>query len=171
MVLQFWKLYIQQVSQPVWNRHNQISIAMASGSYARRSLCINSLADSTEEQNKLAGQSPIRRFNVGSNEAPTKASISLKVLTSPLILFFTKDLFTKFMKMFIKIIQAQTQALVEPQEQSFKARIPEIYWGKSHMECYQFYQKCEDHFETSGTIKMNYTSFATSFLCGFISIK
>ena len=67
--------------------------------------------------------------------------------------------------------QAYVQALEESQEQSFKARTPETYWGKSHIECYHFCQQCEDHFETSDATEMNCTPFAASFLRSSISIR
>ena len=84
------------------------------------------------EQDKLAGAPG--RFDANSDEAfiPPKAS------TPPLVPFFAKDLFTKFMKVFMETTQAQ--ALAEPPECLLKAKTPETYWGKSHMECYHFCQ-------------------------------
>ena len=75
------------------------------------------------------------------------------------------------MKVFMETTQAQAQALAEPRERPLKARTPETYWGKSHMECYHFCQQCEDHFETSGATGMNRTPFAASFFCGSISLR
>ena len=65
----------------------------------------------------------------------------------------------------------QAQALTKPQERLLKARTLETYWGKSHIECYYFYQKYKDHLETSGAIGMNHTPFAASFFCGSISLR
>ena len=65
----------------------------------------------------------------------------------------------------------QAQALAEPQKRPLKARTTETYWGKSHIECYHFYQQCEDHFETSGATGINHTPFASSFLRGSISLR
>ena len=144
---------------------------MAPGSYAWQSPCVNFPANPTGEQDELADQGPIRGFNAGSNEALTKAPTSLEAHTLPLVPPFTKDLFTKFMKVFMETTQAQVQALAEPWEQPLKARTPETYWGKSHMEYYHFCQQCKDHFETSGTTGMNRTPFAASFLRGSISIR
>ena len=31
-----------------------------------------------------------------------------------------------------------------------KAHSPDMYCGKSHMDCYNFYQQCEDYFATAG---------------------
>lgn len=33
-------------------------------------------------------------------------------------------------------------------EQSFKAKMPDMYYGELHINCYRFYQQCKDHFET-----------------------
>ena len=67
--------------------------------------------------------------------------------------------------------QAQAQALREPQECPSKAKTPEPYWSKSHMECYQFCQQCEDHFKTSSATGINLTPFAASFFHDFISLR
>ena len=75
------------------------------------------------------------------------------------------------MKVFMKTTQAQAQVLVKPQEQLFKVKSPETYSEKSHIDCYHFWQQCEDHFETSDNIKMNCTLFAASFICGTISLR
>ena len=121
------------------------------------------------KQDELVGQDPVREFNAGSDEAPTEAPTSPEALTPPLVLSFIKDLFTKFMKVFMETTQAQAQA--EPQKQPLKARSPETYSGKSHMDCYHFCQQCEDHFETSGATGMNCIPFAASFLRGTISLR
>ena len=39
------------------------------------------------------------------------------------------------------------------------------------MECYHFYQQCEDYFETSSATGTNRTPFAASFLRGSISLR
>ena len=55
-------------------------------------------------------------------------------------------------------------------EQSLKAKVPEVYYGKSHMDCYHFCQQCKDHFETARATGTNRTLFAASFFRGSISI-
>ena len=52
-----------------------------------------------------------------------------------------------------------------------KARFLDLYYGKSHMECYHFCQQCKDHFDTAGATGSNRTPFAASFLCGQISFR
>ena len=45
-----------------------------------------------------------------------------------------------------------------------KARAPDLYRGKTHMECYNFCKQCKDHFATSSTTGLNHISFAATFL-------
>ena len=111
---------------------------MVPESYVWQSPYVNPLANLIEEQDKLVSQGLVRRFNNGSNEASTKTFTSLEALTLSLIPPSTEDFFTKFIKIFIKTIQAQAQALAESQNQLFKAQTPETYWDKSHIECYHF---------------------------------
>ena len=51
-----------------------------------------------------------------------------------------------------------------PCERLLKARFPDIYWGKTHLECYNFFQQCEDHFATAGATGSNQVPFVTTFL-------
>ena len=137
---------------------------MASGFCARQSPCVNTPVDPAGELDEVAGQGPARRSNVGSDEAPTPPEVS----TSPPAPT-SEDLFTKFMKMFMETTQVREQ--LEPRERPLKARTPETYFGKSHMDCYHFCQQCEDYFETSGAIGMNRTPFAATFLRDAISLR
>ncbi len=45
-----------------------------------------------------------------------------------------------------------------------KAKTPNVYRGRSHMECYNFCQQCEDHFATCGATGPNRIPFAVFFL-------
>ena len=139
---------------------------MAPGSCACQSPHVNTPIDPAGEQDKFAGQGSARRSNVGSDEAPTPPEALIPPLTPPI-----KDFFTKFMKVFMETMQAQAQTLTKPQECPFKAKTPETYSGKSHIDCYHFCQQCEDYFETSGAKEMNRTPFADTFFCGTISLK
>ena len=98
---------------------------MALGSCARQSPCINTSADPTGAQNKLAGHGPVQKFNAGSNKVSTNTLTPLEASTSPLVPFSTEDLFIKFMKVFMETTQAQPQALAKPRERLLKARSPE----------------------------------------------
>ena len=132
-----------------------------------RSPCVNTPVNPAGELDKLAGaQGPAKGSNACSNEALIPPETSTLSLVPP-----TKDFFTKFMKVFMETTQAQAQALAEPQERPLKARTPETYSGKSHIDCYHFCQQCEDYFETSGATGMNHTTFATTFLRGTVSLR
>ena len=76
------------------------------------------------------------------------------------------------------IIKNQAQALVqalappvtvEPKEQSLKARFPDLYFEKLHLDCYRFCQQCEDHFDIAKSNGKNRTPFAASFFRHSIS--
>ena len=69
----------------------------------------------------------------------------------------------------METIQARDQ--LEPQERLFKAKTPETYFGKSHIDCYHFYQQCEDYFKISGATGINRTSFVATFFHGSISLR
>ena len=144
---------------------------MAPKSCTWQSSCINSLANLAREQNKLAGQGPVREFNIKSNKASTEAFTPLKAPTLSLVPPSTKNFFIKFMKVLMKMTQTQAQTLAKLRKQLLKAWTLEIYWGKSYMECYHFCQQCEDYFKTFGTTGMNHTPFKTSFFHGSISIR
>ena len=145
---------------------------MGSGSRARRSPRVNTPVDAAGELDELAGaQGPAMRSNVRSDEAPTEAPTPPEASTPPLVPPTSKDLFTKFMKVFMETTQAQAQALAEPQERPLKARTSETYSRKSHMDCYHFCQQYEDYFETSGATGMNRTPFAATFLRDAISLR
>ena len=74
------------------------------------------------------------------------------------------------MKAYLESNQGPRQ-LPEEREQTFKAKVPEVYYGKSHMDCYQFCQQCKDHFETAEATGFNRTPFTASFLRGNISVR
>ena len=108
-----------------------------------RSPWINILVNPAGELDELAGtHGPARKSNVQNNEAPTL----LKAPTSPLVLLPAKNLFTKFMKVFMETTQAQArdQEPLEPQKCPFKVNTLNTYSGKSHNDCYYFCQQCED---------------------------
>ena len=129
----------------------------------RRSPRVNPPVDPIEQDEFAGAQGG--RSDAGSDNALTSPEAPIPPLVPPP----AEDLFTKFMKVFMETTQAQ--ALAEPRERSLKARTPETYWGKSHMECYHFCQQCEDHFETSAATGPNHTPFAASFLHGSISLR
>ena len=83
---------------------------------------------------------------------------------------FSNELFKQFMKAYLKLYQGSRQPSAK-REQRFKAKIAEVYCGKSHMDCYHFYQQCKDHFETAGVTGTNRTPFTAFFFRGNISVR
>ena len=73
---------------------------MAPGSRTTRwSSCVNTPVDPIGELDELAGaQGPAKGSNADSGEAPTP----LEASTLPLVAPTSKDLFTKFMKVFME---------------------------------------------------------------------
>lgn len=52
----------------------------------------------------------------------------------------TEDLFKQFMKAFLESPKTGAQGPTEPCERFLKARLPDLYLGKLHMDCYHFCQ-------------------------------
>ena len=50
-----------------------------------------------------------------------------------------------------------------PRKKLLKARFPEQYCGKTHIEYYNFIQQCKDHFATAGAKGPNRVPFAATF--------
>ena len=49
-------------------------------------------------------------------------------------------------------------------EWPLKVRFPDIYWGKTHLECYNFFQQYKNHFAITGATDLNRVPFAAIFL-------
>ena len=56
------------------------------------------------------------------------------------------------------------QQYKDPCKKPLKARFPDIYWDKTHLECYNFFQQWKDHFTTAGAKGQNRVPFAIIFL-------
>ena len=67
-------------------------------------------------------------------------------------------------KIFKTVLEAQALPSDGPFEKLLKARSPDVYHDKSHIECYNFCQKCEDYFATTGGKGPNRIPFAAFFL-------
>ena len=81
----------------------------------------------------------------------------------------SNELFRQFMRAYLELNQGPRQPLAEC-KRSLKAKVSEVYYGKSHIDCYHFCQQCKDHFETAGATGTNRTLFAAFFLRKSISV-
>ena len=99
--------------------------------------------------------------------APVPILIPAPVLAPTPAPVVSDELFKKFMKAYLETNQGPRQPECK---QNLKAKVPEVYYGKSYMDCYHFYQQCKDYFETVRATGFNRTLFAAFFLCGNISV-
>ena len=81
----------------------------------------------------------------------------------------SNKLFKQFMKTYLKSNQGLKQSPVE-RKQSLKAKLPEVYYNKLHIDCYHFCQQCKKHFEIARATGANQTPFAAFFFCGNINL-
>ena len=81
----------------------------------------------------------------------------------------SNELFKQFMRAYLESNQGPNRPPAE-RERSFKAKVPDMYYGKLHMDCYHFCQQCKDYFETAEVTGANRTPFAAFFFCGNISV-
>ncbi len=70
-----------------------------------------------------------------------------------------------------RIIQTFLQVSKGGSGAKLKAKTPDVYRNRSHMECYNFCQQCEEHFATCGAIRPNRNPFAASFLWDRINFR
>ena len=69
------------------------------------------------------------------------------------------------------VLKARAPLSDGSREKSLKAKSPDVYCGKSHMECYNFCQQCEDHFATTGAKDPIRIPFAVFFLGDRINFR
>ena len=108
---------------------------------------------------------------LGSSPPPEsghdKTPVNLPAVEPPVAKYTKEDL--------QRIIKTVFKARAPPsdgvREKPLKARSPDVYRGKSHMECYNFCQQCEDHFATAGAKGPNRIPFAASFLRDRINFR
>ena len=93
---------------------------------------------------------PSCKPNLGPKLVPALIPTPVSAPTPP----SSNKLFKQFMRAYLESNQGPRQPPVE-RKQSFKAKIPEMYYGKSHIDCYHFCQHCKDHFETAGATGIN----------------
>ncbi len=82
------------------------------------------------------------------------------------------DLFQEFIRTCIERVKDQAPAALaapattarDNTDRLFKPQNPDIYYGNLHIECYYFYQQCEDHFKVAELLGHKRTFFAAGFL-------
>ena len=126
-------------------------------------------------------QYPTKSVSNSDNKSaivPSHASTSASSCTSTLapvpvlVPISIKKLFKQFIKTYkasVKVLeqnggQVGQTILVELQGRPLKAKVPDVYYSRSYIDCFPFYQQCEDYFESVGATRANRTSFAASFL-------
>ncbi len=67
------------------------------------------------------------------------------------------------------LLQTFLQASKGRSGDKLKAKTPDVYYGRSHMECYNFCQQYEDHFAICGATEPNRIPFVASFLRNWIN--
>ena len=90
-----------------------------------------------------------------------KFPVTVILAATPVVLkYIEKDL----QRIFKTIPEAQAPTnSEEPRDKHLKARFPDVYHEKFHMECFNFYQQCEDYFITVEARGANQIFFAMSF--------
>ena len=136
------------------------SATMASNSRSRRNA-----------QQASAGSNQPEEAPVETTPTPSTASApSQAPASAPAPALYTQEDLQRITKLCMdSFLQGNRQE--GPREGQLKARFPDLYYGKSHMECYHFCQQCEDYFDTAGATRSNRTLFAASFLHARISFR
>ena len=119
-------------------------------------------SDLDELANSVQG-TPTAPSNAGPPDAPVSTPAPTK---------YTEEDLQKITKLCIDSFLQGQGSRPEPaghREGQLKARFPDLYYGKSHID--HFCQQCEDHFDTAGATGFNRTPFAASFLRGRISFR
>ena len=156
---------------------------------AQSSACCSPWQNPHNSKNELAGGTPTKGSNrwtpaPAATRAPTP---TIAPVVAPLIasgsnnssvVIYLEDDFQQIVRTILKaktlllLAPAPVPALVVaaaphykgPRKRPLKTRFPNIYWGKTHLECYNFFQQCEDHFATSNVTGSNRVLFAATFL-------
>ena len=97
-----------------------------------------------------------------STPAPSHASAPAPVEPTLALKYSEADLI-RILKIFSETKSQEPKAEV-PRERPLKAKVLDVYFGKSHMDCYHYCQQCKDYFVTAGATGSNRTPFAALFL-------
>ena len=95
----------------------------------------------------------------GSNSGSTSPARSCNSTLGPILVFVLilalvpapvsiDELFKKFMKAYLELNQGPRQPPTE-RKWILKAKVSEVYYSKSYIDCYHFCQQWKDYFETA----------------------
>ena len=124
----------------------------------------------------IQGRGRLRREHAsegpsGSSPPPEsnhdKALVNPPAVKPPVAKYTEEDL----QRILRTVLKARAPPSNDAREKSLKARSPDVYCGKSHIECYNFCQQCEDHFAIAGAKSSNRILFAASFLRNRINFR
>lgn len=115
-------------------------------------------------------EAPSDRDELTSNTGPFKPPAPAADTPAPSISKYTEEDLLRILKTVFETRAPAPAPVPEgPRERPLKARFPDVYKGVSQMECYNFCQQCEDHFDTAGAKGPNRIPFAAFFLRGRIN--
>ena len=120
----------------------------------------------------IRGRGRPRRERTSEGSSPPPEFIHDETPVNPptlksLIAKYTEENLQRILRTVLKARPPSDSAREKP----LKARLPNVYYGKSHIECYNFCQQCKDHFATHGAKGPNCILFAASFLCDRINFR
>ena len=143
------------------------------GPYACQSSCQNLLPTGKDELAEAAPGPIPTNDNRTSIHTPIVSRVSIPAparLPAPIksTARYSKENFQRIFKI---VLEARAPILAlqplvfpnEPLTRPLKARFPNLYCGKTHMECYNFCQECKDYFAIAEAKKHNRVSFAITF--------
>lgn len=146
--------------------------AMASGSRNCYTPCRNpcgNLTASFARTTQGPAKRPAKRASTTGSEAATVSSHAgtpapsqAPTLASAPTLFSIDELFKQFIQVYLELVK--NSSLAEPKKKPLKTRFLDIYWGKSHMNCYHFCQQCKDHVDIAGATSLKRIPFVALFL-------
>ena len=155
---------------------------MASRSSSHRAT--PALRPGSRSRKAATSASPTPRSDSKSDElrAPKKSTPALSHVSVPshtsipapvepiLVFKYSKADLMRILKIFLET-KGQESKFEVPCKQLLKAKVPDVYFEKSHIDCYYFCQQCEDYFEIASATGSNRTPFTALFFCGKINFQ
>ena len=151
---------------------------------AQSSACQSSCQNPHNSKDKLASGIPTKGRNrrtpaPAATRASTPAAapvVTLLAISGSANSFVVRYLKNDLQRIFRTVLNFRPSASVPAsvvatalhyeslRERSLKAWFPDIYQDKTHLECYNFFQQCKDHFATASAIGPNRVLFTATFL-------